>query len=196
MATDSKINLQTARKQKLSAPEDEPMTSEIDKAQRLLAELHEKKKLQEEEEARSTRINERRLEFSELRLEVIQKLSEAIPVIEQDLVDEKNRIIELEKAKKHFQGNLKNIETIKPDRWDNDDVLTEADRYQNYLSKTVREYEQLVAFLKQGRGESSVKPKVVPLNSASSFGAEMLRGLAFTFPLIMAVTILFIIFSN
>ena len=194
MPNNSKINLQTGRATQARAPQPQAVgvNSEIDKAQRLLEELRIKKEEEERREAQLQRILTRRKEFETRRAEVLSKISDAMPVIEQELSKGKQELTDLEQARKHFQHNLKNIESINPSRWEDEDVLTNAEKYENFLTKTAREYDQFSSVLKKGTNhmmnpfQSIVSGSSTPLKQ---FGRDVLRGFAFSLPLIIALTI-------
>ncbi len=198
MPNTSKINLQTGRPAETSTqPQTVGVNSEIDKAQRLLEELRLKKEEQERKEAQRQQIATRRKEFEVNRTEVLAKLTEAMPVIEQELLKSKQEISDLEQARKHFQVSLKNIESINPSRWNEEDIVGNADKYENFLTKTSREYDTFSSMLKDSRNTNPLHAIVTSSGSPLLlFGKDVLRGFAFSLPLIIALTILFTTFKG
>ena len=170
----------------------DPYSSEIEQAQKMLEELRIKKELQQREEEKRRIVEEKRAEFVELRNKVLEKLENAIPNIDQELLGTKQEISDLESAKKHFTSNLKTIEAINPDRWEDEAVVSQTQKFQSLLSKTSREYEQFASILSEGRGRKLQKTALKSLPQMNSFGRDLVRGLAFSLPLIITIIALFI----
>jgi len=167
----------------------DPYSSEIDRAQKLLEELKLKKDQQEREEARQREINLRKDTFLDLREDLTDRLTDAIPKIERELSGAKQEILDLEQAKKHFSLNLNSIEAINPNRWDDEEVIEQTDKYNKLLEKMSDEFDQFMLILSEGRNESSPQFSVNPDYDFKKFGFDALRGLAFSLPLIIVLII-------
>lgn len=176
---------------------DDPYNTEIAKAERMIEELRLKKEQQQRELERQREIQASKDEFSLFRDEVLEKLSDALPKIDEELTGTKQEISDLENAKKHFQAHLKAVESINPSRWSDDDVVTQSEKFQPHLSKAARDYDQFAAVLKEGRSGKSIQAIATKtLAPVSGFWGDFIRGFAFSLPLIIALTILFMVFSN
>lgn len=196
-----KINLEVEKGRvslKSGSSDEDAYTSEIEKAQRMIEELRIKKEQQQQEELRQQQIQSKREEFSGFRIEVLDKLEQALPRIEQEMLGAKQEITELDEAKKHFLKNLKTIEAINPDRWNEDEVLEQSDKFESLLTKVARDYDQFVKILSEGsRGGSSIQNIAAKtLNPIGNFSHDFMRGFAFSLPLIITLSILAAILYN
>lgn len=198
-----RINLELERKSssrgasKNTEKAEDSVNSEIEKAQRMIEELRLKKEQQQREMEHKKQIQGRRDEFSDFRSEVLEKLSEALPRIDQELNGAKQEITDLEQAKKHFVANLKTIETINPDTWNDDELVSKSEKFQNLLSKAAKDYDQFSSILSGGRSKQSIKTMAAKtLVPVSGFWQDVIRGFAFSLPLIVAIFIVLLLVNN
>lgn len=196
-----RINLQTGSVRMESpenlAPTDEESQqylSEIDETQRRLEELRKRKAEQEVEEARLRAIQVQKDELCSHRNEVLELLTDALTGIDGQLEISKREINDLEQAKQHFYTSLQKIESVDPGQWGDADLEAQSQKLTEYLSKISGEYDQFLVYMEELRTRSFEGAVPKRKGAASQFGRDMLRGFAFSLPLIVALTALFLYF--
>jgi len=188
-------NLDLGRKKK--SDNGEPYSTEILEAQKMLEDLKRRKEEEAKAEARRVQIEERKSAFIEFHQEVVDKLKASMPKIDTEVDQRQSEVTDLEKARKHFDSTLKKLESYDPEKWSESDVLERSDRYQDMLEKASTEYSQFEAYIGKARGKriKKVSSPDVAVRS-STFISDMVRGFAFSLPLIVAIFILCLFFAG
>lgn len=191
-----KHNLDLVRNKKSTT--DEPYSTEILEAQKMLEELKKRKEEEAKAEARRVQIEERKSAFVEFHQEVIDKLRESLPTIDSEVDKRQAEVTDLEKAKKHFGATLTKLDSYDPEKWTESDVLERSDRYEEILEKAANEHSQFLDYIGAGKGKR-VKKIGSPEKStviSSTFMSDVIRGFAFSLPLIVALFLFCLFFAG
>ncbi len=191
-----KVNLSTARGEVQPAaakPEEVPYTDAIENATQKLEEL---KRMHEEEKAaeeRRRQIEDRKNAFVEMHHDVITKLSSAIPSIDDEIVHGQQQLDDLAKAKSYFSASLEKLSSVRPADWSEQDVIDRSEKFELALEKASHEYEQFLSFqasLHGGKRKARIaRPQSAEGYTIGVFGQDLLRGLAFSLPVIITLII-------
>ncbi len=188
-------NLQVGRKEADTSEAGEPYTSEILEAQKLLEDLKRRKEEEAKAEERRLQIEERKKAFVEFHQEVVSKIDASLPTIDDKVLETNQVLSDLSKAKEHFTASLKNIKSFDPSTWSEADVTELSDKYEEMLEKASSDYDQFVAYISKNTGKKVKEFTRAPRRSGggytmSLFGGDLLRGFAFSLPVIVTLVIL------
>jgi len=186
--------LEIGHKKSTASETGEPYTSEIQEAQRLLEDLKRRKEEEAEAEERRKQIEDRKVAFVDFHQEVIGKLTASLPTIDEKVGETNQVLSDLGKAKEHFATTLKNMKSFDPAAWSEKDVMELSDKYEQSLEKASSDYDQFVSYLQKHAGKKIKSVAKIPRERGYSqigvFGSDVIRGLAFSLPIIVTLVIL------
>ena len=141
-------------------------------------------------------LNHRKQEFLNGQLDLTEKFSTAITMIERELFESKQEIEDLEQTKKAFANHLQRIESLNPESWPKESLNADLQNALSTLDKAEDEYEQAVSYFTGtrksgifGGGGSSHRAA-----GSSDFATTLRNGLAFNLPVIVLGAIAILVY--
>ena len=167
---------------KLKAAQDE-----LERIQVQREELEQKKRALEELTARKRTFLSQQVELSE-------KLSAAVTLIERELYEIRQETEDLEQCRVCFVSHLDKLEKINPESWTRDNLSDKLDRSIMAVDIATDEYDQAAAHFEGSRsgaifGRASKRGRAARSHSAhgTEFLTNLRNGLAFNLPLCVCV---------
>lgn len=157
---------------------------ELERIQQERQEL-ERKKLELEE------LTLRKREFLSQQVELTEKLSAAITLIDRELYEIREETEHLEQCRSCFAEHLDRIQKHDPEKWTRDNLHEKLDKATVVTDRAADEYEQAAGFFEGtraggifGRASKGARRRGKGAASESSFKGQVVSGLAFNLPLI------------
>lgn len=137
-------------------------------------------------------LNHRKQEFLNGQLELSEKFSNAITMIERELFESKQEMEDLDQTRAAFANHLNRIENLNPEAWPKEKLNSELQKALSTLDKAEDEYEQAVSYFTGTRNGSlfgGQSRSIHGAHSSSEFQTMVRNGLAFNLPIVILGTI-------
>lgn len=174
-------------------------TEDYDRKLRAAQEELERIRLQQEELERKKQeleeLTSRKRAFVSQQVELTEKLTSAITLIDRELFEMRNETEDLEQCRTVFAGHLDKIQKFTPENWTRDNLAEKLERATLVIDIAADEYEQAAAHFEGGRagvifGNGSKRRRSAGRQAGSGeFGRQMLNGLAFNLPVLVLGTV-------
>lgn len=171
-------------------PYQEDFEDQVHEAQEQLLELRQKQELVERQKHELEELQHKKDDFMKGRSEVSDKLSRCITSLDREAVEAQKRADSYLDTKESFEHQLKIVQVLRPELWSRDELRNELNRA---IEKIEDAQDQIAKNSHVLEGvKSAPKLKTQSMRSALSAGDEssftywMMRGLAFTLPLMIA----------
>lgn len=160
--------------------------AELARIQQQREEIERKKRELEELTARKRAFLTQQVELSE-------KLSNALTLIDRELYAIRNEADELEQCRVCFASHLDKIQKINPESWTRENLSDKLERATMTTDIAADEYDQAAAHFENGRsgaifGRASKRGRAMK-NHSTEFQTNLKNGLAFNLPVIVLGTI-------
>lgn len=157
---------------------------ELERIQQEREELERKKRELEE-------LTSRKRDFLSQQVELTEKLSSAITLIDRELFEMREETDQLEQCRSCFSDHLDKIQKHDPEKWTRDNLHERLDKATIVTDLAADEYEQAAAFFEGtraggvfGRPSKGARRRVKGHSGHSEFKAQFVNGLAFNLPII------------
>ncbi len=157
---------------------------EIERIQQQREEL-ERKKIELEE------LTSRKRAFVSQQVELTEKLTSALTLIDRELFDMRNEADDLEQCRACFAGHLDKIQKFNPENWTRENTSEKLDRATIAIDLAADEYDQAAAHFEGSRsgaifGRASKKGRAASRNaSPGEFATNLRNGFAFNLPILV-----------
>lgn len=156
---------------------------ELERIQQQREEL-ERKKIELEE------LNSRKRAFISQQVELTEKLTSALTLIDRGLFEMRNEADDLEQCRVCFAGHLDKIQKFNPENWTRENTHEKLDRANVSIDLAADEYDQAAAHFEGSRsgaifGRASKRSRSSARNSSSGeFMTNLRNGFAFNLPVV------------
>ena len=157
---------------------------ELERIQEERQEL-ERKKLELEE------LTMRKREFLTQQVELTEKFSSAITMIDRELYEIREETEHLEQCRSCFTDHLDKIQKHDPEKWTKDNLNDRLDKATNVTDLAADEYDQAAAYFEGtraggifGRASKGSRRRNKAAASESDFKSQLISGFAFNLPVI------------
>jgi Asp-tRNA(Asn)/Glu-tRNA(Gln) amidotransferase B subunit len=157
---------------------------ELERIQQEREELERKKRELEE-------LTSRKRDFLSQQVELTEKLSSAITLIDRELFEMREETDQLEQCRSCFSEHLDKIQKHDPEKWTRDNLHERLDKATIVTDLAADEYEQAAAFFEGtraggvfGRPSKGSRRRVKGQSGSSEFRIQFVNGLAFNLPII------------
>lgn len=154
----------------------------------------ERNRLQLEELARKKQeleeLSMRKRAFLTQQVELSEKLTTAITLIERSLSEIRAEADDLEQCRSCFSSHLEKIEKINPESWSRESVVEKLDRAMVTMDLAADEYDQAAAHFEGSRsgaifGRASKRGRTGRATGSGEFMSNLRNGLAFNLPILV-----------
>lgn len=167
---------------------------ELERIQEERQEL-ERKKLELEE------LTMRKREFLSQQVELTEKFSSAITLIDRELYEIREETEHLEQCRSCFADHLDKIQKHDPEKWNRDNLHERLDKATIVTDRAADEYEQAAAYFEGtraggifGRASKGTRRRNKSGMGGSDFKSQLLSGFAFNLPVIAFGTIAVLVY--
>jgi vacuolar-type H+-ATPase subunit I/STV1 len=131
----------------------------------------------------------RKRSFLSQQVELTEKLSNALVLIDRELYAIRQEADELEQCRVCFAAHLDKIQKFNPENWSRDNLAEKLERATMATDIAADEYDQAAAHFENGRsgaifGRASKRARAAR-NSSSEFSVNLKNGLAFNLPVVV-----------
>ncbi len=157
---------------------------EIERIQQQREEL-ERKKIELEE------LTSRKRAFVSQQVELTEKLTSALTLIDRELFEMRNEAEDLEQCRACFAGHLDKIQKINPDNWTRENTSEKLERASVSIDLAADEYDQAAAHFEGSRsgaifGRASKRGRTsARASSSGEFAVNLRNGFAFNLPILV-----------
>ncbi|MBC8126075.1 MAG: hypothetical protein H8M99_02855 [Gloeobacteraceae cyanobacterium ES-bin-144] len=136
-------------------------------------------------------ITQRKQAFVSQQVELTEKLTSSLTLIDRELFEMRNEAEDLEQCRTCFAAHLDKIQKINPDNWSRENQSEKLDRATVSLDLAADEYDQAAAHFEGSRsgaifGRASKRNRASSRNSNSSeFLSNLRNGFAFNMPILL-----------
>lgn len=180
------------------------IADDYDRKLRDTQEEMERNRLQLEELARKKQeleeLTSRKRAFLSQQVELTEKLTTAITLIERGLNEIREETEDLEQCRACFSGHLEKIQKINPENWTRDNLMEKLDRATVSVDLAADEYDQAAAHFEGTRsgaifGRASKRGRANARNKESGeFVSNLRNGLAFNLPIVILGSVALVIY--
>jgi chromosome segregation ATPase len=160
---------------------------ELERIQQEREELERKKRELEE-------LTSRKRAFLSQQVELTEKLSAAITLIDRELHEMKGEMEQLEQCRVCFSDHLDKIQKHDPEKWTRDNLHERLEKASAVTDMAADEYDQAAEYFEGtraggifGRASKSVRQKTKTQKTESEFLGQLVNGFAFNLPIIILV---------
>lgn len=153
-------------------------------AQTQLEELQAQREELERLKLETERLNARRREFIATQVELTERLSSSVTLIDRQVFEMRQEIDDLEQCRKCFAGHLGKIEKLNPEAWTREQLAAQLDRAAALVDHAEDEYGQAAEHFSRSRSATIFSGVRRAKGPQSEFTREIIRGLAFNLPVI------------
>ncbi|MDE0835954.1 MAG: hypothetical protein OSA84_06340 [Akkermansiaceae bacterium] len=157
---------------------------ELERIQQEREELERKKQELEE-------LTSRKREFLSQQVELTEKLSSAITLIDRELSEMREETDQFEQCRSCFSEHLDKIQKHDPEKWTKDNLHAKLDRATIVTDQAGDEYDQAAAYFEGSRGggifgrpSKGGRRRIKAHKGVSEFRTQFVSGLAFNLPII------------
>lgn len=165
---------------------------ELERIQQQREELERKKQELEE-------LTARKRAFVSQQVELGEKLTSAITLIDRELYEMRNETQDLEQCRVCFAGHLDKIQKLNPENWTRDNLPEKLERASVTIDLAADEYDQAAAHFEGTRsgaifGRASKRPRQAGRQGGGEFAANLRNGLAFNLPVVVLGTAALVVY--
>jgi vacuolar-type H+-ATPase subunit I/STV1 len=165
--------------------------AELGRIQQEREELERKKRELEE-------LTARKRNFLSQQVELTEKLSNALVLIDRELYAIRQEADELEQCRVCFAAHLDKIQKFNPENWTRENLAEKLERATMATDIAADEYDQAAAHFENGRsgaifGRASKRARATKISS-SEFNVNLKNGFAFNLPVIVLGTIALLVY--
>lgn len=166
---------------------------EIERIQQQREEL-ERKKIELEE------LTSRKRAFVSQQVELTEKLTSALTLIDRELFEMRNEADDLEQCRSCFAGHLDKIQKYNPESWNRDNTFEKLERASVSIDLAADEYDQAAAHFEGTRsgaifGRASKRSRTGARGKASGeFMTNLRNGFAFNLPVVVLGTLALLVY--
>jgi t-SNARE complex subunit (syntaxin) len=166
---------------------------ELQRIQQQQEELERKKKELEE-------LTSRKRAFVSQQVELTEKLTAAITLIDRQLFEMRNETEDLEQCRSCFAGHLDKIQKFNPENWTRENLPEKLERAGMVIDLAADEYEQAAAHFEGSRsgaifGRAAKRGRASTLGRGTGeFASQLRNGLAFNLPVIVLGSVALIVY--
>ena len=167
---------------------------ELERIQQEREELERKKRELEE-------LTTRKRQFLSQQVELNEKLSAAITLIDRELFEMREESEQLEQCRTCFADHLDKIQKHDPEKWTRDNLHEKLDKATTVTDLAADEYEQAAAYFQDtraggifGRPSKGGRRKAKAKSGESEFRSQLVSGLAFNLPIIALGVVALIVY--
>jgi hypothetical protein len=166
---------------------------ELDRIQLQREELERKKNELEE-------LTTRKRNFLSQQVELTEKLSSSLTLIDRELFEMRKESDELEQCRVAFAAHLDKINKINPENWNRDNLSEKLERASMAIDIAADEYDQAAAYFEGGRsgaifGKPTKRGRTNNRQTANSeFMLNLKNGFAFNLPVLVLGTLALLIY--
>ncbi len=158
---------------------------ELERIQQEREQLERKKRELEE-------LTGRKREFLSQQVELTEKLSSAITLIDRELFEMREETGHLEQCRACFAEHLDKIQKHDPEKWTRDNLHEKLDKATMVTDLAADEYDQASAYFEGsragaifGRPSKGGRKRAKARNGSSEFTTQLMNGLAFNLPIVV-----------
>lgn len=157
---------------------------ELERIQQQREELERKKRELEE-------LTSRKRTFVSQQVELTEKLTSALTLIDRELFEIRNEADDLEQCRACFAGHLAKIEKFNPESWTRENTSEKLEKATVAIDLAADEYDQAAAHFEGGRsgaifGRAAKRGRTNTRNASSSeFKTNLRNGFAFNLPVVV-----------
>lgn len=158
---------------------------ELERIQQEREELERKKRELEE-------LTSRKRAFLSQQVELTEKLSAAITLIDRELYEIREETEQIEQCRVCFSEHLDKIQKHDPEKWTRDNLHEKLDRATAVTDMAADEYDQAAAYFEGtraggifGRPSKNVSRKAKSRQNGSEFVEQFIKGFAFNLPILV-----------
>lgn len=166
---------------------------ELERIQQQQEELERKKQELEE-------LTSRKRAFVSQQVELTEKLTSAITLIDRELFEMRNETEDLEQCRTVFAAHLDKIQKFTPENWTRDNLSEKLERATLVIDLAADEYEQAAAHFEGGRS-GAIFGRAAKRNRAGArhrnsgeFVGQLRNGLAFNLPVLVLGTLALLVY--
>lgn len=153
-------------------------------AQTQLEELQAQREELERIKQETERLNFRRRELIGSQVEMTERLSSSLTLIDRQIFEMRQEIDDLEQCRACFAGHLSKIEKLNPEGWTRDQLAGQLDRALAVVEHAEDEYGQAAEHFAKTRSASIFQGVRRARRSGGEFTQQLLRGFAFNLPVL------------
>lgn len=154
-------------------------------AQTQLEELQAQREELERKKLETEELNHRRRALITTQVEVTERLSSTLTLIDREVFEMRQEIDDLEQCRACFSGHLNKIEKLDPESWSRDKLAAQLDRGTAIVEHAEDEYGQAADHFSKTRSAGIFSGVRRARGRRGEFGQQFLRGLAFNLPIIL-----------
>ncbi|MFM2242618.1 MAG: hypothetical protein RLZ97_1473 [Verrucomicrobiota bacterium] len=188
---DEQLEIPTQRSQ---APDD--VDGRLRMAQSQLEELQARREELERLKQETERLNFRRRELISSQVEMTERLSSSLTLIDREVFEMRQQIEDLEQCRTCFAGHLAKIGKIQPESWSREQLASHLDRALAIVEHAEDEYSQAADHFSRTRCAGIFSGVRAAKIRNGEFRQQFMRGLAFNLPVILlggAALVIFLI---
>ncbi len=179
-------------------PYQEDFEDQVHEAQEQLQELRHKQELVERQKIELEELHQKKDDFMRGRTEVSDKLSRCITTLDREAVELQRRADLYLDTKDTFEHQLKIVQALRPEVWSRKELRNELSRAIEKITDAQEQIDKSSSIFNSMKSAPNMKSQsirgVLSTGDEGSFFSWMMRGLAFTLPLMIA-GMLFLLFQ-
>lgn len=182
------------------SPLSDDFESKLRDSQARLAQLQSEREEIERQAQELEELNSKKRIFLSSQVEVTEKLSNAVTLIDRELLAIRTELHELEQCRQAFDSRLKKITKYDPESWTRENLKVNLEKAISVIDSASDEYEQAAQHFSSmrsgeifGMGKRQRKGSVMNAETGE-FLAQVKSGLAFNLPIITLAVLGFIIY--
>jgi DNA repair exonuclease SbcCD ATPase subunit len=171
-------------------------------SQSRLVELQAEKEKIEQQAKELEEINGRKKMFFGSQVQMTEKLTNAVTLIDRELVSLRSEVQDLDQCRTVFDNHLNKIIKFDPDTWSRENLRANLDKSIAVIDTASDEYDQASQYFSSMRsahvfsGSKKTKKSVVRGEEMSDFIVQLKKGLAFNLPIIVLAIIGLAVYFN
>ena len=182
----------------------EHLDSQVQKAQEQLIQLKRQQDLIEKQKRELEELSKRQEQLQQGKAEMVEKFTRTLVVLERQTYDTEKRVENLKTIHENFLQHLAILESINPKTWDHTDINRELTKALSAVDDARTEYGRCRSKLNAESGEELIEagagsqafPAGGIADETKGFFYWLMRGFAFTLPLLILGTLILIVLIN
>jgi chromosome segregation ATPase len=173
------------------ANRDEDYDRKLKEAQDELNRIQLQREELERKKSELEELTTRKRNFLSQQIELTEKLSSSVTLIDRELLETRKESEELEQCRVAFAAHLEKINKLNPEQWTRDNLSEKLERASISIDVAADEYDQAAAYFENGRsgaifGKASKRGRATHRRHESSeFMLNLRNGLAFNLPIVI-----------
>lgn len=163
-------------------------------AQTQLEELEAQREELEQLKLETERLNGRKRELISTQVEMSERLTASVTLIEREVFEMRQEIEDLEQCRSCFTSHLGKIEKLNPEGWSREQITDKLERALAMVEHAEDEYGQAAEHFSRSRSASIFQGVRRVRRPASEFRQQFTRGFAFNLPVIVLGSLALLIY--